>query len=119
MNIAEDVDPDDTQAYPNRPAWQRFITIFAGPATNYLSAIVLALALYTCHGVDGYGVGETMAGFDAHGKLVHGDTIREVDHVPLYFKPARELSERVNAANGVPINLTIERDGKLLDVMIK
>ena len=28
---------------PNRPAWQRFVTIFAGPATNYLSAIVLAI----------------------------------------------------------------------------
>src|SRR5471030_1882337 len=37
MNIAEDVDPDDRFAYPNRPAWQWFITIFAGPATNYLS----------------------------------------------------------------------------------
>ena len=44
MNIAEDVDPDDRFAYPNRPVWQRFITIFAGPATNYLSAIVLAFA---------------------------------------------------------------------------
>ena len=42
MNIAEEVDPEDTRAYPNRPAWQRFVTIFAGPATNYLSAIVLA-----------------------------------------------------------------------------
>src|ERR1700689_1168278 len=50
MNIAEDVDPDDRFAYPNRPAWQRFATIFAGPATNYVSAIALALALYTCHG---------------------------------------------------------------------
>ena len=25
MNIAEDVDPEDTHAYPNRPAWQRFV----------------------------------------------------------------------------------------------
>ena len=24
MNIAEEVDPEDVQAYPNRPAWQRF-----------------------------------------------------------------------------------------------
>ena len=31
MNIAEDVEPDDVHAYPNRPAWQRFVTIFAGP----------------------------------------------------------------------------------------
>ena len=52
MNIAEDVDPEDVHAYPNRPAWQRFVTIFAGPATNYLSAIVLAMILFTCHGVE-------------------------------------------------------------------
>src|ERR1700689_5972769 len=52
MNIAEDVDPEDRFAYPNRPAWQRFATIFAGPAPNYLSAIVLAFALSTCHGAD-------------------------------------------------------------------
>jgi len=29
MNIAEEVEPDDKFAYPNRPAWQRFVTIFA------------------------------------------------------------------------------------------
>src|SRR5215471_18544473 len=72
MNIAEEVDPDDANAYPNRPAWQRFVTIFAGPATNYVSAIVLAMALYTCHGVDvahWYGVNDVMEGYDAHGKL--------------------------------------------------
>src|SRR5258705_4897125 len=29
MNIAEDVDPDDKFAYPNRPVLQRIATIFA------------------------------------------------------------------------------------------
>src|SRR3954467_11052061 len=64
MNIAEEVDPDDVAAYPNRPAWQRFITIFAGPATNYLSATLLVFLLYTFHGVNSterwYGVDELM-----------------------------------------------------------
>jgi len=118
MNIAEDVDPDDVHAYPNRPAWQRFITIFAGPATNYLSAIVLALALFTCHGVSGYAVGETMAGYDAHGKLLKGDAIREIDHEPLYAITGRELIERVNAASGATITITVVRDGKTLDIPV-
>src|ERR1700679_2184956 len=52
MNIAEEVDPDDRFAYPNRPTWQRFATIFAGPATNYLSAVVLAFLLFAIHGQD-------------------------------------------------------------------
>src|SRR5690349_15403566 len=46
MNILEEVDANDATAYPNRPAWQRFVTIFAGPATNYLFAVVLAFILF-------------------------------------------------------------------------
>ena len=72
MNIVEEVDPDDRQAYPNRPAWQRFLTIFAGPATNYLSAVVMAFALYTCHGLESSDrrvVEAVLPGYDAAAKL--------------------------------------------------
>ncbi len=122
MNIAEDVDPEDRHAYPNRPVWQRFLTIFAGPATNYLSAIVLAFALFTCHGRDvahWYGVDEAMEGYEAHGKLEHGDRIVQVDHVPLLFSTGKELIERVNAGNGAAVTLTVERDGKTLEFSVK
>jgi regulator of sigma E protease len=122
MNIAEDVDPDDKHAYPNRPAWQRFVTIFAGPATNYLSAIVLAMALYTCHGIDvpkWYAVDETMAGYDAQGKLSHGDRILEVDHTPLAYHHGDELVNLINAAQGPEVTLTIEREGQKLEIPVK
>src|SRR5580765_5766923 len=79
MNIAEEVDPEDRFAYPNRPAWQRFLTIFAGPATNYLSAILIIFLLDMCHGVPSpwawYGVGTINPGSDAAGKLEEGDRI--------------------------------------------
>ena len=52
MNLAEEVDPDDKSAYPNRPVWQRMATIFAGPFTNVLAAVALAYVLYACHGYD-------------------------------------------------------------------
>ena len=83
MNIAEDVDPTDEAAYPNRPAWQRFLTILAGPATNYLSAVVLAFALYTCHGMESswrwYSVAAVRSDYDASGKLEVNDRILAVD----------------------------------------
>jgi regulator of sigma E protease len=126
MNIAEDVDPDDHAAYPNRPAWQRFATIFAGPGTNYLSAVFLAFGLYMCHGVDSaehyYGVGAINAGYDAEGKLHEGDRILAVNGEVIFAgAPGRapeSLRERVNAAHGEPVTLSIRRDGKLLDVTV-
>src|SRR5690606_31614154 len=69
MNVAEDVDPDDPHAYPNRPAWQRFLTIFAGPGTNSLFAIFLAFVLFSTAGVPSgtswYVVSSVAEGFDA------------------------------------------------------
>ena len=133
MNIAEEVDPDDKFAYPNRPAWQRFVTIFAGPATNYVSAIVLAFGLYTCHGAEStwrwFEVAEVLDGYDAHGKLQKGDRILAVDDVPIlaageWVSPSGEhykadsLRGRVAAKNGAPVKMTVLRDGKQLDVTI-
>ena len=133
MNIAEDIDPDDKAAYPNRPAWQRFVTIFAGPGTNYLSAVLLAFALYSCHGMPSswrwYNVASVRDGFDAKGKLEPGDRIVAVDGVPLlasgeytdkdgtHFK-SDSLVGRVNAKNGAPVTLTVERGGKKVDFAI-
>lgn len=132
MNIAEDVDPDDRAAYPNRPAWQRFLTIFAGPATNYLSAMVLAFFLYWCHGVNSswkwFEVAAVDNHYDAAGKLEVGDRILEVDHVPLlaegeYRDGAKvytqdSLTGRVAAKKGAPVVVTVLRHGKTVDVTI-
>jgi regulator of sigma E protease len=122
MNIAEEVDPDDQHAYPNRPVWQRFLTIFAGPATNYLSAIVIAFGLYTCHGNDvkhWYGVGDVMKDYDAYGKLEVGDRITAVDGTAIYYDRGPTLTERVIQSNGATITLTIERNGQERKVQIK
>jgi regulator of sigma E protease len=109
MNIAEDIEPDDVAAYPNRPVWQRFVTIFAGPATNYLSAVLLGLFLFTCRGVYSkehfIHVADVVPGSDADGKLVTNDRILRVDDQPIF-------------ANGAPVKLTIRRDDKELDVTI-
>jgi regulator of sigma E protease len=122
MNIAEEVDPDDLHAYPNRPTWQRFVTIFAGPATNYLSALLLAFCLYTCHGERGqdrwYGVDHVLADYNAVGKLESGDRILRVDGAPLSAAEGKSLTERVNEKHGAALALTVLREGKELEVSI-
>jgi regulator of sigma E protease len=128
MNIAEEVDPDDKHAYANRPAWQRFITIFAGPATNYLSAIVLAFALYACYGqrsYEQYWVVDTVENktFDAATKLASGDRILAVNGADVWARsPKGEekgVSDIVKASGGKPITLHVRRDGKEMDVTIQ
>ncbi len=133
MNIAEDVDPDDKFAYPNRPAWQRFVTIFAGPATNYLSAMVLSFALFTCHGQDSswkfYSVASVKDDYDAKGKLEVGDRIMAVDGVPILaagiYQPkdgpvmtSDSLVKRVNAKDGAPLTIRVLRAGRTLDIVV-
>lgn len=127
MTLAEEVAPDDTRSYPNRPVWQRFVTIFAGPATNYLTAIVLALILFSLAGIESgtswYGVSNVSTGFDAHGKLQPGDRIVKLDGKPLYETFGGEkqaaLSTLVNGSNGKPLRLTVLRDGNEMDVQVQ
>src|SRR5437660_4740564 len=47
----EGIAADDPRAYPNRPVWQRLLTIFAGPATNYLFAALLMVVGFLAYGV--------------------------------------------------------------------
>jgi regulator of sigma E protease len=121
MNIAEEVDPEDVHAYPNRPAWQRFLTILAGPATNYISAIFLAFALYTCHGQPGgtYYIANVNEEYDAAGKLQPGDRILAFDGVPMFAPDTITLSEAVNKKNGAPVTLTVRRGVQDVTVTIQ
>jgi regulator of sigma E protease len=122
MNILEEIDPEDVNAYPNKPAWQRFVTIFAGPATNYISAIFLAFGLYTCHGVESaeqyHVVAQVMPTFDAAGKLEPHDRIVALDGNPIFANAGPSLTELVSAKQGAPVTLTVRRDGQQRDVTI-
>jgi regulator of sigma E protease len=125
MNILEEVDPEDHNAYPNRPTWMRFVTIFAGPATNYISAIILAFGLFMCHGVDTkeryYTVAEVMDGFDASAKLKERDRVTAVDGTTVHTHrdwKGPSLSALVNAKKGGPVVLSVQRDGTAFDVTI-
>jgi regulator of sigma E protease len=117
MTLADDVTADDERAYPNRPAWQRFLTILAGPATNYLFAIAIGIFLFAAAGVPSgttrYQVDATREGFDAQGKLAQGDKILELDGKPVYYlyegQRQRSLQEIVNESKGRPLRLTVQR----------
>lgn len=123
MNIAEDVDPDDKEAYANRPAKLRFLTIFAGPATNWISAILLALLLYSVSGIKSterwFGVGAFPKDIPSAsaGKLEVGDRVLAIDGTPVRLitdagvPAAASLRELVTAKAGKPVDVTVQRAG--------
>jgi regulator of sigma E protease len=51
MAPGEDIAPGDAGAYVNQPPGRRFAVILAGPAMNYLLAVVMAVALITTMGL--------------------------------------------------------------------
>jgi regulator of sigma E protease len=120
MNIAEEIDPEDVHAYPNRPAWQRFLTILAGPATNYISAIFLAFGLYAIHGQPGdtYYVAEVTKDSGADGKLLPNDRILTVNGQPMFAPGSTKLSEAVNAKQDKPVNVKEGAAGKPVEVTV-
>jgi regulator of sigma E protease len=126
MTLAEEVGADDQRSYPNRPAWQRFLTILAGPGTNYLFAIFIGIILFTTAGMDvstrWYEVASITEGFDAQGKLKAGDRILTVDAAPIYHtyrgEQGVDLTEVVKRSEGKPLALTVLREGRQVAVTV-
>ena len=126
MLVADEVEPGDERAYPNRPAWQRFLTIFAGPGTNYLFAVVLAFGLYAIAGIPTgtawNQISEVREGFDAQGKLQAGDRIVAVGGEPIYWShptvQSKKLVDIVQSYEGKPIPITVQRDGATVEVSV-
>ena len=112
-------DADDAvspEAYWRAPTWKRIAVILAGPATNYLFA-VLALAIVFMVGIPTGAtrvVEEVAADTPAAGMgLRPGDEILAVNGVPREWD---EVSEAIRGSGGDPVTLTVERGGEELQL---
>jgi len=110
MNPMEEHDPNDPFVYPNRPAWQRFLTILAGPWMNYVAAVVIAFVLFAGWGIPHalQQVKEVVPGSVAAGAgLLPGDLLVSVDGEKVSFEhPASEILDR---AAGRPVPVVVKR----------
>ena len=125
MNPAEENDPNDPELYPNKSAFARFTTIFAGPFANYItaSALVFALAMFGHHGENPPHqpmVVETVQPESPAMKagIRPGDVIAEANG-----KPVRHVLDLIKITAdraGKPTTYVIERNGtKLAPFTIK
>ncbi|MFT3917180.1 MAG: M50 family metallopeptidase [Anaeromyxobacteraceae bacterium] len=112
MAPGDEVAPDDPASYANQPAWRRFGVILAGPAMNYVTAVVLAAVLLATIGLRGPDasarVGTVLAGWPAaEAGLKTDDRILSVDGAPVADWAA--LVARFQGSPGRPLTLEIER----------
>jgi len=122
LNPSEEFDKSDPMVYPNRPRWMRLFTVVAGPAANYLTAIVVAFFVLMCWGAPPKTKTQkieepvpnrpaAVAGLKSGDVLVaaNGQKV-DADHL---------ISEVIKAGQGAPVSIKVLRDGREMDFVVK
>jgi len=114
MAPGEEIAADDRGAYSHQPAWRRFLVILAGPAMNYLLAVVLAAGLIATMGLrepdSTSTLGDVIGGGAAdRAGLRPGDRIVGAAGAPVAGWTA--LVQAVRAHPGQDLPLLVERAG--------
>lgn len=113
----ENIDPQDPRAYPNRPAWQRFFTIAAGPVVNYLFAVLLIFALHSMIGVHGVVAKNVVPNRPAAAAgVLPGDQLYRINGY--LISDFHEVLFSVDRAKNTPMNLEIVRNGQPLTLTV-
>jgi regulator of sigma E protease len=128
MSPGEDDHAGDPSLFSNQPAWRRFLVILAGPAMNYLAAVLVAWGLLATLGLrapdPAARVGDLVPGMPAEAAgLRPGDRIDAVAGVPVgswdelvrevQRHPGEEIPLHVVRGEGerVALRLTPKDDG--------
>ena len=118
----EGIDPDDPRAYPNRPAYQRLATIFAGPATNYVFAALIMMVVFLIWGVPAPGKQPMVMGL-RQGKPAQAAGIEPGDEIVSVggkkVAEVQEVAPLISGSGGEPIVLEIVRDGKPMSLTVR
>jgi len=101
-----------------KPVWQRMLIVAAGPAANFVLAILIFTLLFSIVGVElrparvaevSPGSPAAAAGFQA------GDLITAIDGRAI--QDAGEVTRRVTLSSGDPVRFTVERDGTPIQIV--
>lgn len=127
--LGEDEKNDDPRAMNNQPVWKRFLTVFAGPAFNFVLAVIIATGMIA----GGYilnpyevqakpiiysveqGLPAEAAGFQS------GDIITNVNAEAISFDEAgmeRVRALILNCAPGESMDFIIQREGEALSLTL-
>ena len=114
----EAIAADDPRSYPNRPAWQRFLTIAAGPVVNYVFAVVVFFLINFFAGVPGTMVQKLIPGQPAEASgLLAGDVITRINGRPVGM--IDEVRPMIAGSGGQPLEIQVRRGTELKTVVVK
>src|SRR4051794_30646304 len=111
----EGIAADDPRAYPNRPTWQRFATILAGPRTNYVFATIVMVMFYLIWGVPIDGKTPLVGGMKdgtpaATAGLEVGDEIVSIGGKKI--PDSTQVKPAIMDSKGAPVTVEVLRAGQ-------
>ena len=115
--VGEDENNSAPNAMNNQPVWKRFLTVFAGPAMNFVLAFAFCAIL-----LSNFIIAEYLPRIDyvydgtpaAESGVMPGDVVTSVNGEAISFNEAGMDAARsaiMNADHTLPIELTVEQDG--------
>lgn len=119
MNPEEKLSPDDTGSYQNKSLLARFVTIFAGPAVNYVFAILIMIMVTLSWGDPGWevAVGEVLRGKAAAiAGMKAGDVFEKIDGEPV--QQIGQVLSAIQKSNGKSLAVVVRRNDQSLPLTI-
>ncbi len=119
MNPNDDLPDDDPGSYQNKSRLGQFATVFAGPAVNYLFAIVLVVLVMLVWGAPRWilSINDVVAGKPAaQAGMRAGDRIVKINQRPVLTVEAVQAA--IAASLGKPMQVEVARVGKPVKLTI-
>jgi len=120
--VGEDANDPAPNAMNNAPVWKRILTVFAGPAMNfvlaYIAAIIILCSYYTVTGVSPKvdAVLEGMPAYEA--QLQPGDVVTAANGTAITCDIEGVETLRAIIQLGEPVELTVDRGGEALQLTL-
>ena len=119
--VGED-DPDETapNSFGAKPAWARFLVVFAGPAFNIILAFVASLFLLGFGGINTAAVHQVSSGSAAQAAGIEAwkDEITAINGKKISMGRELMLYLLANPLDGSPVELTLEREGQTRQITL-
>ncbi|MBQ7867723.1 MAG: site-2 protease family protein [Clostridia bacterium] len=114
---------DDPRNYNNAPVWKRMISVFAGPAMNFVLAFVVAVVMMTAYGVTiatPYVASVDAGKPAAEAGLLPGDQFVSVRGQNMTNAAVQDVSNAIgDISQGEAVDLTVLRDGEEMSFTIQ